>query len=225
MKYLLRITLCLILLSSCKNKKEELINQVLPDPELGAFNLVFPDNNLICTEGQDVGINEVSINFMWNKSDNATSYSLDVKNLSTDEVVSSSSTTLEKAVTLPRDTQFSWTVTALLDDKTIVSDTWSFYSEGTAQENFAPFPAAITAVDQTNGFVEISWEGSDLDNDIDKYDLYFGTDVENLDFIVSTTSDSGTSSQPITYGTNHSIEVITTDDRGNSSSSIKTINF
>ncbi|MFK7812171.1 MAG: hypothetical protein AB8B59_06730, partial [Maribacter sp.] len=66
-----------------------------------------------------------------------------------------------------------------------------FYSEGISQENYAPFPATINTIDQTNGFVEISWEGADLDNDIDKYELYFGTDAENLDFIVSTTSDEG----------------------------------
>ena len=220
--------MCLILLSACKKNRDEFIEQIIPsDPqiELGSFNLIFPDNNLICTEGEDVGNDEVSINFMWNASENATSYSLEITNLDTEEVTNSSVTAPEKIITLPRDAQFSWKVTAVLDDKNRESEQWNFYSEGIAEENFAPFPANITAIDKTDGFVEISWKGSDLDNDITKYDLYFGSNSENLDFIVSKTNDDSTSSQPITYGLSYYIQVITTDDRGNSSSSMKTINF
>jgi hypothetical protein len=195
-----------------------------PEIELGSFNLVFPDNNLICTEGEDIGNNEISIDFMWTASENATAYDLAITNLDSNETKKFSSTTTSKAVSIPRDAQFSWKVTASDDNKTKESQQWNFYSEGIAVENFAPFPAEITTQDQTNGFVEISWTGSDLDNDIETYELYFGTDVENLEFIVSTSVDSS-SSQPIIYGTNYYIEVVTTDERGNTSSSKKIINY
>jgi len=227
MKNLLRITFCLFLLASCKQNKDNLIEQVLPpegELELGAFNLVFPDNNLICTEGTAIGDNEISIDFMWTASENATAYDLEITNQDSGAKINESSSTTEKTVVLPKGTQFSWTITAKLGEATKSSDSWNFYSEGIAEENFAPFPAEITTEDQTNGFVEISWTGSDLDNDIETFELYFGTDAENLEFIASTSGDSS-SSQPIIYGTNYYIEIITKDARGNSSSSITTVNY
>ena len=49
--------------------------------------------------------------------------------------------------------------------------------------------------------------------------------MNNLEFVVSTTSDNESSSLPITYGTDYYIEIITTDDRGNSSHSKTTFNY
>lgn len=228
MKHLYKITLCIFLLTSCKKNKTEFEEQILPpepEIELGSFNLIFPDNNLICTEGTDVDNNEVSINFMWTAADKASSYTIEITNLATDVTTNTTSTNTSKEITLPKDTQFSWKVLAFVDNISKESSQWSFYSEGITEENFAPFPAEITTEDKLNGFVEISWTGTDLDNDIDTYELYFGADANALEFIVSTTSNEGVSSQPITYGTDYFIEVITTDDRGNTSSSKTSINY
>ena len=226
MKNLLIATLTLALLASCSNK-DNLLDEVLPEgnTELGSFNLLFPDNNLICTEGKDLTNDEISITFMWSVSENATSYTIEIVNQDTNEVINTSSNSTSKSVALPRDTQSSWSVEANLDDITKESSQWNFYSEGTAQENFAPFPATITDTNLSNDFVEISWKGSDLDNDIASYDLYFGSDPEDLEFIVSKTSDEGSSSQPIIYNTDYTIQVITKDELGNTSISQKVINY
>ncbi|MFK7812172.1 MAG: hypothetical protein AB8B59_06735 [Maribacter sp.] len=144
MKNIFRITLCLVLLSGCKNNRDEFLEQVLPpDPEieieLGTFNLVFPDNNLICTEGEDTGNDEVSINFMWTGSANATAYDLEITNQETNTVINESSTSTEKSVVLPKGVQFSWNVTAKLEDDTKESDPWSFLFGRNFSRKLRPF--------------------------------------------------------------------------------------
>ena len=59
MKTVLKIFIGLFLLSSCGGSKD---SPSVPNEEakqLGAFDLVFPDNNLVCTEGDDAGDNEI----------------------------------------------------------------------------------------------------------------------------------------------------------------------
>lgn len=50
-----------------------------------------------------------------------------------------------------------------------------FYTEGVSVSNHAPFPASITLEDNKDGTINISWEASDLDNDILKYKVYLGS--------------------------------------------------
>jgi len=200
-------------LSSCGGGKDDPTPNPQPK-ELGVFELVFPDNNQICTESDEVGNNEISIELMWSASQNATSYALELTNTGTGELISTTSNTTSKTVTLPKDAQFSWKVTALLADKTKQSTGWSFYTEGVAKENFAPFPAEITVLDNTNSTVDISWEASDLDNDIENFDLKidFGTGLltafEKLEV-------NEMKNYSIDYDRSYNVEVITRDSRGN----------
>ena len=224
MNSFLKLAVLSILIMSCGGKDNPTTSPQEEVKELGAFNLIFPDNNLICTEGQDIGNDEVSINFMWNDSDNATSYDLQITNLATNEISNISSTASEKTVTLPKDTQFSWFVTAILGDEEKESSTWNFYSEGIAVENYAPFPARITVSDNGNETVEINWEGNDLDNDIVAYDINFGTDT-SPELVHSTTDDSESLTLSIIYYTDHYLEIVTTDSVGNKSKAKTTVNF
>jgi len=224
MKSIIKLVVLAIIISSCGGKDDP---PAPPQPEvkeLGAFNLVFPDNNLICTEGEDTGNDEVSINFMWSASANATSYDLEITNQDSGGEINESSSTTEKTVVIPKGTQFTWTITAKLGDAVKSSDPWSFYSEGIAQESYAPFPATITVTDNGNASVEIAWEGSDLDDDISSYEIYFGT-TEQPDLVHSATSDNESLSQSITYGTDYYLEVVTIDSLGNKSTAKKTVNF
>jgi len=223
MKSLLKLFLFSILISSCGGKDDP----PAPQPEikeLGAFNLVFPDNNLICTEGEDTGNNEVSINFMWTASTNATGYDIEITNQNSGAKINETSTTGEKTVVLPKGQQFTWMVTAKSGDATKNSDPWSFYSEGIAQENYAPFPATITVTDNGDNSIDIEWEGSDLDDDIISYEVYFGTN-EEPSLVHSATDDSESLTQSIVYGTNYYLEIVTIDSLGNMSTAKKTINY
>ena len=228
MKSFIKFLIFALALSSCGGKDAP---PTPPAPEqtreLGAFNLVFPDNNLICTEGEDIGDNEVSINFLWSESENATSYILEVKNLDTQEVTNNSSTTLEKSITLAKDAQFSWTVTAVLGDKTKKSNPWNFYSEGIAEENFAPFPANVEVTDNLDSTIYITWDGSDLDNDITSYELYFGTE-NNFPLELIHSNAEGLPNEfthSITYGVNYRLALKTIDSRNNRSTTVKLVNF
>lgn len=214
MKSILKIFVGLILLSSCGGGKDNPPKPKEEAKELGAFNLVFPDNNLVCTEGNDVGTDEVSIEFQWSKSDNAVTYNLQITNQGTGGVINTSSTTLEKAVTLPKNTQFSWIVTAVLGEKTKASPQWNFYSEGIAVENYAPFPANISVTDNENGTVQIDWPSTDLDDDIESYDIYLGTDSEP-ELILDDVTYTSLTAQPIEYNTEYYLKVVTTDSRSN----------
>jgi len=90
--------------------------------------------------------------------------------------------------------------------------------------NYAPFPASIDIMDNGDGSITISWEGSDLDDDISSYEIYFGTSDEP-DLVHSATDDGESLTQSITYGTTHYLEIVTTDALGNKSTAKRAIKF
>ena len=187
------------------------------DKELGTFNLIFPENNLICTEGEDNGSDGVSIEFQWSASTNATSYELEITNQETNSTDTRTVTTTSLAVGLPKGTQFSWSVTAVLEDKSLASDSWNFYSEGTSTENFAPFPAEISVSDNGDGTVNVSWVGEDLDDDLSTYDVYIGTSG-NLVLILENTTNVNTNYN-FTAGEQYIVQVVSKDSYNNTSTS------
>lgn len=191
---------------------------------LGAFDLVFPDNNEVCTEGTDVGNDMISIPFRWNGSANASSYNIEVTDES-GQTYNATATSNSVDITLPKGTQFTWKVTATLDALALPSnETWSFYSEGITADNHTPFPATIVLTDNQDGTINISWMGSDIDDDIDAYDIKLGT-TDNPPTILDNTTNTSIQNQSINYDTVYYLEVITKDQRGNSSTSKKQFNF
>jgi hypothetical protein len=214
MKTVLRALLCLGVLNACGGNDSPTIPPNETIANLSAFNLVFPDNNLICTEGTEVGSDAVSINFIWSTSVNATSYNLEIKNLTTNETVTSTSNTTSKSIVVAKDTQFSWKVMASLNDKTRESEQWNFYSEGITEENFAPFPATITLEDNKDSTVNLSWVAEDLDNDLSVYDIYIGTE-DNPSLFLENTTETTSINYSITYGQIYAIKVVSKDSRNN----------
>lgn len=218
MKIVIQLIFMGLLVTACGGKDDN--NNNPPEEtekELGAFNLVFPENNLICTEGEDNGIDGVSIEFQWSGSTNATSYEIKITNQETNSTDTRTVTTTSLAVGLPKGTQFSWAVTAILGSKTLVSDSWNFYSEGTSTENFAPFPAEISVSDNGNGSVTISWIGEDLDDDLVNYDVHIGTS-DNLELILENTTNESTNYN-ITAGEQYIVQVVSKDSNNNTSTS------
>lgn len=228
MKTITKSLILLFLISSCGGGGDDAPSSPEPKGEeskvLGAFDLIFPDNNLICTEGEDMDNDQVEIAFLWEASTNATSYSLEIKNQETGEITNATATVPEKRVILKKDTQFSWSVTAVLDDKSKKSTQWNFYSEGIAEENSAPFPADISVSDNKDGTVKIDWPSSDLDDDIESYDIYFGTEPEP-EIAFSAVTYTSLSAQPISYNTTYYIKVVVNDSRGNAAISKKEFKF
>ena len=216
MKLAIKLILAGILVASCGGKDNDTTTPPI-EKELGSFNLIFPDNNLICTEGEDNGTDGVNIEFQWSASSNATSYDLEITNQENNSTDSRTVNANSLEVGLPKGTQFSWKVTAILEDKSLASDTWNFYSEGTSTENFAPFPAEITVSENNDGTVTVSWIGEDLDNDIVNYDVYIGV-FGNLELILENTTNLNTN-YSITAGEQYHVQVISKDSNDNTSTS------
>ncbi|WP_340156790.1 hypothetical protein [uncultured Maribacter sp.] len=216
MRLAIKLILAGILVASCGGKDNDTTTPPI-EKELGSFNLIYPDNNLICTEGEDNGTDGVNIEFQWSASSNATSYDLEITNQENNSTDSRTVNANSLEVGLPKGTQFSWKVTAILEDKSLASDTWNFYSEGTSTENFAPFPAEITVSENNDGTVTVSWIGEDLDNDIVNYDVYIGV-FGNLELILENTTNLNTN-YSITSGEQYHVQVISKDSNDNTSTS------
>ncbi len=204
----------MLLLFSCEGKFEPITSP------LGAVELQFPENETLCLEGQFLESGGIQIPFRWSPSPDTGEYRLEVTDQSSlnTQVLNTSET--EVNLELRPGTLYVWEVYSLLDDKETKSTSWSFYSEGITVNRHAPFPALITINDQGNGAVDISWTGTDLDEDILNYDLYLSTEnppallFENL-------SANFTNGLTVTSGLTYYVEVITRDSFGNSSKGTK----
>ena len=74
------------------------------------------------------------------------------------------------------------------------SPTWQFYNQGPGIENYAPFPATAVnpgrgATITTTGAIMLEWTGSDVDDDLSEFDVYFGTESDPTT-LLGTTSES-----------------------------------
>ena len=89
-------------------------------------------------------------------------------------------------------------------------------------QSYTPFPAAIVApsmaqsIANTNS-VTLKWTGSDVDDDIVGYDVYFGTQANPSIHDSDITANEANVS--VTTGTIYYWKVITKDQEGNTSDS------
>ena len=96
-----------------------------------------PANNTECLEVD-------AVKFEWNASENTTSYTLNVKNLLTNEISTNTITSTSAEVTLTKGFPYSWQVISTNATSFVAeSDKWKFYLSGEALKNHAPFPAEI----------------------------------------------------------------------------------
>jgi hypothetical protein len=128
----------------------------------------------------------------------------------------------ELIVTLLRNRPYSWRVISKSSESsaTASSDTWKFYNSGPAETSHPPFSADalvpllganVTAV---GGKVTLSWTGSDVDNDISSYDVFFGTTATPplLQNITATTLEVTVTTNTVYYW-----RLVTKDAKGNTS--------
>ena len=217
-KHLLLFLICLAVFS-CKK-----IIKAIDPPTKAVLSL--PANNEACTSGTVSSPTLSSILFKWTASQNAESYELTIKNLESGVTTTQTTTSLELPVTLARNMPYSWFITAKSSkiSTTAVSDTWKFYNVGEASSAFAPFPAEMVTpkmaarITPTAGRINLSWTGSDVDNDILNYDIYLGT--TNTPALIKSAQIGGTLPDvTVTTGTTYYWKVITRDSKGNTSDS------
>ena len=189
-----------------------------------AANLVFPENNTECIEGTVVNDLESSIKFQWEASSNTDTYDVNIRNLDLNVATTISANTNEVQVTLLQNTPYEWFVVSKVNEETTTaeSEKWRFYNAGNGVENYAPFPAE--AVSPTRGqtvsaagTITLEWSGNDVDNDIEEFEVLFGTSKDPT-ISLATTSQSSTTVN-INSGQTYYWRVITKDEAGNRSQS------
>jgi hypothetical protein len=212
------IVICLLLFVVSCGKKP-----AAPTPPLApskAF-LVAPAKDAPCTTGANATATQSAVSFNWQKADNADSYEIDIKNLLTGDIQSQPTSAAQVSVTLSLNTPYSWYIVSKSNTsaQTAQSDTWKFYNSGPGVTSYAPFPADLVSPALgdavTKGTVTLKWSGSDADNDIVSYDVYFGSaqpvtlfkndvTVQHIDVQVS-------------GSTTYYWKIVTKDSKGNSS--------
>lgn len=195
-----------------------------PPSAPSSASLVFPEEESECTAGQQVSNTESSITFRWNASQNTDSYELTVKSLSTGVSSNFKTASTSFAVTLNKGEGYSWFVTSSSNEvqQTAQGETWRFYNAGDGIESYAPFPANIIAPASghkfSTGSVNLSWSGSDVDNDIIEYDIYLENENPPTAIIESDLSQESTTVTSLASNIYY-WKVITKDEAGNTSES------
>jgi len=144
---------------------------------LGKAVLISPLNEEECNQGNIISNTQSTVTFEWNAAKNATRYTVLVINLNDNSTKELNTEKLTVSGDLLRGVPYSWRVIAKKSGSRDFneSETWRFFNAGEAIESYAPFAASL--VEPTMGSIietstTLSWTGSDVDNDIDSYDVY-----------------------------------------------------
>lgn len=188
--------------------------------------LVYPVKNSECTTGNNLNALTSEVEFKWGAAVNTDTYELRATNLntSTTQTITTSSTSAK--LPLAKGAPFSWVVVSKNESvlETASSESWRFYNSG-FNTSYAPFPAEIIAPEEgasilrdDNNEIELSWSGSDVDNDIVSFEIYISTEnpPEELAF---TTNSANATKVLVVESTIYFWRIITKDSEGNSSDS------
>ncbi|MBT8296848.1 MAG: hypothetical protein KJO52_00810 [Maribacter sp.] len=208
-----------VLLIGCKKKSSP------KSPEIAV--LVFPNKNSECTTGRDINPSTSEVEFQWMASNHTESYELRVTNLNTNITQIVSTAAISAKLPIAKGEPFSWFVRSLntLVTETAISETWRFYNAG-FQTTYAPFPAEVifpkngaSVFKDINNEVSLEWEGADVENDIEGYELYLSPTTPPEILIASPSSNENSAKVSVTSDTTYYWKIITKDSEGNSSDS------
>lgn len=219
MRRLTILLLGMMLLIGCKKKD--------PPRPPGKATLVAPAKNSECTPIQSSGINSSVVQFVWQAASNAETYEMRVTNLNTGTVQTKSTRSLSETLPLEKGAPFSWFIVARNSSVTqsVSSETWFFFNPG-SQTSYAPFPAEIVAPElgasifkDINNEVSLKWLGSDLENDISGFDVYFSTETPPTTLIASPASGTNNFKVSVSSNAVYYWRIVTMDNKGNTSDS------
>lgn len=188
MKRIAYLLVCLSVLACSKNDGDDKTppppdSDTKTDPDtptdpdttvLGVPNLVFPEKDQLCLDA--------NLTFDWSDATDAVSYQIQISanraftGIVEDQIVDISSLSLVMA----GGQDYYWRVLSIDADnvKSAYSPDQAFYVQGEATSNYIPFSPSLTYPEQGSevapASVNLQWEGSDLDNDFLRYDIYLG---------------------------------------------------
>jgi hypothetical protein len=223
MKKLFYMTFFFLLLACSAEEQSEETIDLLP----GLFNLLYPENGSACLDGSIINDTQSKITFQWNASQNANEYEVEIINLNDNYSQKMLSKDRSLEVVLKHGEPYAWTVTAFVDDASITSKEWKFYLAGNGIVNYAPFPPELISPRpsarvnlNSNGQVVLNWTSSDVDGDLETYELYMdqndGSTLIQTFTEVENTIEIGIVADP---GITYLWKVLAIDSDGNSSSS------
>ena len=194
--------------------------------EPGTPVLLSPVDDEPCQDGTSINDSQSEVNFQWQETENTENYTLTVTNLVDNSELSFNSDVNNKLVVLSKSEPYEWSVTAQGETGSTPtqSESWKFYLAGDAIVNYAPFPpelispssgANILALDN---IVTLSWDGSDVDNDLSYYNLYFD-DVDASTLVSGIDASTTSFDVSVSPNTLYYWRVTATDENGNSSDS------
>lgn len=228
MKKLIFIVCFAILGVACSSSDsiEEGANGENPDenenqaPEL-KVNLQFPHEDGLCNVGTNITPTQSTVVFEWEASTIAEGYTITVTNLISGNTIVDETTEDKIGIVLNRATPYSWFVASKAGARTENSDVWKFYNAGPGVQTYAPFPATLNAPNMAAsvnaGNVTLLWTGSDVDDDIAGYDVYFGT--SNNPSIHASDVSASQLQVSVASGTIYYWKIVTKDATGNTSES------
>lgn len=218
MRHLVIFISCLLVFG-CKKKDA-------PKPPEASI-LVFPNQNSECTTGESLDESTSNVEFRWVSSANTEIYELKVSNITTGIAQTISTASLSAKLPLEKGAPYSWFVVSknTKANETAFSETWQFYNAG-SQITYAPFPAQIifpksgaSVLKDINNEVELSWSGADIEDDIEVFEVYFGTEPTANILIASLTSDGFNQKVSVLSETTYYWRIVTRDAEGNTSDS------
>ena len=189
-----------------------------------AATLVFPIANSECTEGTNVTATESTILFQWNKGNHKTSYNLQLKDLKAGTTTSYSTVENSYSIKLKRGNPYAWSIISRSNKTSVTASTstWKFFNAGEGVSSYAPFPAdAVSPVlgeSVTNGAITLEWDGNDIDNDIESYNIYFGETTSPVEYKTDVTVTT-VENVVVEAGKTYYWSVSTKDEQGNISNS------
>lgn len=221
MRYRLFFLAFLILLFGCGGGDDG------PPPSPEGALLVFPEQDSECTTGVSVSETLSQVTFEWQPANNTDRYTLTIINLTTNTPQAISTTNTSASLSIEKGAPFSWSVLSSnsASDDTATSESWLFYNAG-AQTTYAPFPAQIqapmagsTVQADSEGEVELSWIGADVEDDIVSFEVYFSEANPPETLLTGTVPGTTQAATNVVPGTTYFWRVVTTDSEGNASDS------
>ena len=216
---------CLLVLACGKKDLSKPDSTPLAPLAPDAVVLSFPIQNEECTAGIVVSETQSTIPFSWNKAKHAEMYEIHVKNLENGISISQNTVQTSLNLTLSRNTPYSWYVISKTSKSaaTTNSATRKFYNSGPGRITYAPFPAELVSptMGQRLDAVEkitLDWIGSDVDEDIVNYDVYFGT-TQTPVLLKEKLTESMLKEVIVKPNTTYHWKIITRDTKANSSES------
>ncbi|WP_430426592.1 hypothetical protein [Maribacter litoralis] len=187
------------------------------------IKLLYPEDNSEVTDGTILTDSTNTLVFEWEFLDNTENhlFIIELINLDNDITEIYESNSNEASIPLQRNHNYSWQVTDSIHNISLV---WTFKNIGPWDTSVAPLPATAispvsgASISQTSTTVNLIWKAEDEDNDILKFDLYFG-ESENPAILHEDINASRYNGIPVEAGKIYYWKIVTKDSVGNESTS------